>query len=61
MEKCRAAELTLALSIDDEIHSNFLADFPQYADAEALRHLDENEMKSAKGKVRWRKFIMPVS
>ena len=35
--------------------------FPEFKFEENLRNLDEEAMKSASGKERWRKFIMPVS
>lgn len=35
--------------------------FPELATPEALAKLDENEMKSAAGKEKWRNFIMKVS
>lgn len=47
--------------IDDEIHTDFLEKLPEYKFDDALRILDEEEMKTAKGKERWRSFIMPVS
>lgn len=48
-------------SIDDEIHAHFLDIFPEFKFDEAIRDLDEGQMKSVKGKERWRSFIMPVS
>ncbi|ORX33935.1 putative polysaccharide biosynthesis protein [Kockovaella imperatae] len=45
--------------MDNELHENFLSTFPEYASPEALRNLNEDEMKSAKGKERWRNFILP--
>ncbi|WVQ83138.1 hypothetical protein IAT38_005276 [Cryptococcus sp. DSM 104549] len=45
--------------IDDELHMNLLDEFPELKFEENLRNLNEDEMKSAKGKERWRKFIMP--
>ena len=47
--------------IDDELLENFLIEFAEYRSDDALRILDEEEMKSAKGKEKWRKFILPVS
>lgn len=48
------------LSIDDELHTNLLDEFPEFKFEENLRELNEDDMKSAKGKERWRRFIMPV-
>lgn len=45
--------------IDDDILNHFFEIFPEYKFDDALRELDENSMKSAKGKERWRDFIMP--
>ncbi|GFZ47844.1 Protein PBDC1 homolog [Saitozyma sp. JCM 24511] len=45
--------------IDDEIHAHFLDIFPEFKFDEAIRDLDESQMKSVKGKERWRSFIMP--
>ncbi|KAK1921650.1 cytoplasm protein [Papiliotrema laurentii] len=45
--------------IDDEIHDALLELFPEFKFEENLRNLDEEAMKSASGKERWRKFIMP--
>ena len=47
--------------MDDEIHAHLLEIFPEFKFDEALRDIDEESMKSAKGKERWRSFIMPVS
>ena len=44
-------------NMDDEIHDQFLEEFPEYKDHQLLAHLDEDKMKSPEGKVRWRKFI----
>lgn len=44
--------------MDDDILADLLEQFPEYKDKEALAHLDEDAMKSAAGKERWRKFIM---
>ncbi|EIW71163.1 hypothetical protein TREMEDRAFT_27063 [Tremella mesenterica DSM 1558] len=43
--------------IDDEIHEHFLTHFPEYKWEDALRNLDEDEMKSSHGKEKWRHFI----
>ncbi|KAK8847483.1 hypothetical protein IAR55_005341 [Kwoniella newhampshirensis] len=45
--------------IDDELYTNLLDEFPEFKFDDALRVLNEDEMKSARGKERWRKFIMP--
>jgi hypothetical protein len=52
--------LPTLFSIDDEIYEHLLSIFPELAKEDALRTLDEDDMKSAKGKERWRSFIMPV-
>jgi hypothetical protein len=54
-------KVLMAFRIDDEIHERFLELFPEYKFEEALRVLDEDKMKSAGGKEKWRSFIMPVS
>jgi hypothetical protein len=46
--------------MDDEIHARFLELFPEYKFDDALRVLDEDKMKTAAGKEKWRSFIMPV-
>ena len=47
--------------MDDELHEVLLELFPEFKFEENLKVIDENAMKSASGKDRWRKFIMPVS
>ena len=54
------AELPLIGRIDDEILDDFLTRFPEFKDPESLRVLNEEKMKSTKGKETWRGFIMPV-
>ncbi|KAJ9108051.1 hypothetical protein QFC20_003620 [Naganishia adeliensis] len=44
--------------VDDELFEDFKATFPELATPEAIAKLDEGEMKSAKGKEKWRNFIM---
>ena len=51
----------LTCSIDDELHENLLAIFPEFKFEDNLRVLDEDKMKSREGKERWSSFIMPVS
>ena len=53
LEMRKGEELRLT-KIDDDIHKHFLEEF---SDLDLTQKLDENEMKSAKGKERWRKFI----
>lgn len=53
LEKIRGSQLRLT-KMDDEIHEHFKRDFPEFDPAATL---DEDEMKSKKGKERWRKFI----
>ena len=47
--------------MDDDILEDLKQTFPELNSVEALTKLDENEMKSAAGKERWRNFIMKVS
>ncbi|KAJ7719413.1 DUF757-domain-containing protein [Mycena metata] len=58
IEKVPPRELKLT-KIDDEIYTHTLATFPELAedDHAKLRTLDEEGMKSAEGKERWRLFI----
>lgn len=43
---------------DDEIYDHFVEEFPEYVeDPEKARLLDEDQIKSAEGKKRWREFI----
>lgn len=44
--------------MDDDIYEDLMTQFPEFKFEEPLRHLDEDAMKSAEGKPRWRKFIM---
>jgi len=44
--------------LDDEIYNDFLKSFPEYASPEWNGEVDEDEMKSAQGKKRWREFMM---
>ncbi|GAA5851740.1 hypothetical protein JCM3766R1_000243 [Sporobolomyces carnicolor] len=46
---------------DDEIFESFSKHFPDYLEdgAKKLIKLDEDEIKSATGKRRWREFMMP--
>ena len=53
LERKRGSELRLT-RYDDQIYTHFTADFPDFDPA---ARLDENEMKSKKGKEQWRKFI----
>lgn len=50
-------ELTLT-KLDDDIYEDFKNTFPEYKDTSKLQVLDEDEMKSASGKERWREFMM---
>jgi hypothetical protein len=47
--------------VDDQLFDDLNETFPELKTAESLIKLNENEMKSAKGKERWRNFIMKVS
>ncbi len=42
---------------DDEIYEALLESFPEYKDKEKVKKINEEEMKSAKGKEAWRKFM----
>ena len=53
LEKVPGSKLRLT-KIDDEIHEDFLKEFPDY-DLKAT--INEDEMKSKLGKERWRNFI----
>lgn len=57
MCKIQASGIKLT-KIDDEIYSHMLEEFPELRDAERVIRVDEDEMKSAKNKPRWRKFMM---
>jgi hypothetical protein len=46
------------LRFDDEIYEDFLESFPEYAGPEWDGVVDEDEMKSPKGKALWREFMM---
>ena len=73
LEKIAGSKLKLTKSVtalpacaepdrhDAELLAAFRTDFPEYfeADYAALRKIDEDRMKSAEGKTRWRKFIAP--
>lgn len=53
LEKIRGSTLRLT-KIDDDIYEHFKRDFPDW-DPKAT--INEDEMKSAKGKEQWRNFI----
>ncbi|TIA87496.1 hypothetical protein E3P99_03149 [Wallemia hederae] len=44
--------------IDDEIYESFQQNFPELQ-GDKVTKLNENDMKSAKGKEKWRNWIMP--
>jgi hypothetical protein len=46
--------------MDDEIVNDLFERFPEFKFDDALRNLDEDQMKSKAGKEKWRNFIMPV-
>ncbi|KAK9467036.1 putative polysaccharide biosynthesis protein [Lipomyces arxii] len=56
LEKVKGSELRLS-KLDDEIYEHFITDFPEYNSVEAVDKISEDEMKSPKGKVRWRAFM----
>jgi hypothetical protein len=41
---------------DDDIYEKLLVDFPEFKDPQYAKTINEEEMKSAKGKERWRNF-----
>lgn len=47
--------------MDDEIVADMFERFPELKFEDALRNLDEDQMKSKAGKEKWRNFITPVS
>ncbi|KAK4705955.1 hypothetical protein P7C70_g235, partial [Phenoliferia sp. Uapishka_3] len=56
----RPSTLKRLTKFDDEIIEAFTAAFPELANNdEALKNLNEEEMKSPEGKKRWREFLMP--
>ncbi|KAK0712841.1 polysaccharide biosynthesis-domain-containing protein [Lasiosphaeria miniovina] len=54
LERVRGSTLRLT-KMDDEIYEHLKKDFPEFDPAATI---DEDEMKSEKGKVRWRDFMM---
>ncbi|GAA5826084.1 hypothetical protein JCM3770_000981 [Rhodotorula araucariae] len=59
--KIKPSELKRLTKWDDEIVEAFLKAFPEYDDADKLRLLSEDEIKSPGGKRRWREFMMPFA
>lgn len=63
LTKCAPLTLLTADSRrhDADLLAAFKTDFPEYFEAPyaSLRKVDEDRMKSAEGKARWRKFIQP--
>ena len=57
LEKVKGSSLRLT-KVDDEIYQHLLEAFPEFDPAKTI---DEDEMKSAKGKHKWRTFILKVS
>lgn len=55
------ADRQLLPRLDDELFEDFKTSFPELNLSSALEKLNEDEMKSAKGKSRWREYIMKVS
>lgn len=53
LEKVRGSKLRLT-RLDDKILEHFQRDFPEFDPAQTI---NEDDMKSAEGKERWRKFI----
>ncbi|KAK9479550.1 putative polysaccharide biosynthesis protein [Lipomyces japonicus] len=56
LEKVRGSTLRLT-NLDAEIYKHFIEEFPEYSTSESVAEINENEMKSVKGKERWRKFM----
>ncbi|SHO79863.1 Similar to S.cerevisiae protein YPL225W (Protein of unknown function) [Malassezia sympodialis ATCC 42132] len=57
LEKVRGSALRLT-KLDDEIMADFDETFPELSqNDEAIRKIDEDAMKSAAGKEKWRNFI----
>ncbi|CAK7272090.1 hypothetical protein SEPCBS57363_004957 [Sporothrix epigloea] len=54
LERVRGSALRLT-KLDDEIMEHLQTDFPEF---DAAVPINENELKSAKGKEKWRKFMM---
>ncbi|TPX15294.1 uncharacterized protein E0L32_004571 [Thyridium curvatum] len=54
LERVKGSELRLT-KLDDEIYEHLKKDFPEFDPAETI---DEDKMKSAEGKKRWRDFMM---
>lgn len=52
--------MKLTNRMDDEIVNDLFERFPEFKFDDALRNLDEDQMKSKAGKEKWRNFIMPV-
>lgn len=53
LEKVKGSTLRLT-RIDDEIHDHFKREFPEF---NAKETINEDEMKSKKGKEKWRNFM----
>ncbi|KAK9453465.1 putative polysaccharide biosynthesis protein [Dipodascopsis uninucleata] len=56
LEKVKGSTLRLT-GMDDEIYKHFMEEFPEYSTPESVASINEDDMKSAKGKERWRKFM----
>lgn len=56
LEKVPGSSLRLT-KMDNEILEHLLKEFPEFEDVKYGEVVDENVMKSATGKVRWRKFM----
>ncbi|GAA6017743.1 hypothetical protein JCM8202_000401 [Rhodotorula sphaerocarpa] len=59
--KMKPSTLKRLTKWDDEIMEAFEKHFPDYQSDEKLRVLNEDEMKNATGKRRWREFMMPFA
>lgn len=55
LEKIPGSKLKLT-KFDDDILTQFLEDFPEYKDPAKVAAVNEEELKSAVGKTRWREF-----
>ncbi|ODQ63652.1 UPF0368 protein C3E7.07c [Nadsonia fulvescens var. elongata DSM 6958] len=56
LEKIEGSKLRLT-KYDNEIYEHLLKDFPEFSDPSFATTINEDEMKSVKGKDRWRKFM----
>lgn len=60
LEKVPGSQLRLT-KYDNEIFNKLLEDFPEFKEKSAAASINEDEMKSAEGKAKWRSFIESFS